>query len=204
MGLLHFTGMEDGIGRRGRGKAKGVGFWARRGGLGGVNRRIVEGLCGLIEGLCGLVEGLCKGRKRGKLLILHGPRGFLPAETAKSCRFLKKTARSVPMGNWTHSDVYSHSTVFGRNSVPDRAMYLRVTAQRSQVSEMRPGATGTDTVRRTLSVGSVGSATGSGLPGEVGKREWSGISENLPHGPLRGSKMTGARRSRPEFPADLR
>src|ERR1700733_15740438 len=40
--------------------------------------------------------------------------------------------------------------------------------------------------------------------GEGGKREWRGINGNLPHGPLRGSKMTGARRSRPEFPADLR
>jgi hypothetical protein len=40
--------------------------------------------------------------------------------------------------------------------------------------------------------------------GEGGKREWRGINGNLPHGPLRGSKMTGARRSRPELPADLR
>src|ERR1700733_10220540 len=40
--------------------------------------------------------------------------------------------------------------------------------------------------------------------GEGGKRECRSINVNLPHGPLRGSKMTGARRSRSEFPADLR
>ena len=50
------------------------------------------------------------------------------------------------------------------------------------------------------------SQAGLGLDhaGEGGKRDWRGINGNLPHGPLLGAKMTGAGRSRSEFPADLR
>jgi hypothetical protein len=69
VGLLHFTGLEGGISGEREEKPKG-GFRGRRGGLGGVNRRIVEGLYGIVdglyeivEGLCGIVEGLCKGWK---------------------------------------------------------------------------------------------------------------------------------------------
>ncbi len=37
-----------------------------------------------------------QGLEVAKLLILHGLGGFSTVETGKSCRLLKKTARSVP------------------------------------------------------------------------------------------------------------
>jgi hypothetical protein len=42
VGLLHFTRLEGGIGRESEEKPKGEDFGARAGGLGGVNRQMVE------------------------------------------------------------------------------------------------------------------------------------------------------------------
>ena len=81
--LLHFTRLEGGQPERDEEKSKGVLVGARRGGLGGVNRRILEGLCRVVEGLCSVVEGLCRGGNEAKLLILCGPVGFLPARRGK-------------------------------------------------------------------------------------------------------------------------
>ena len=113
MGLLHFTRLEGGVVRGSQEKAKGRDFGGRAGASGGLKSQIVEGLCSVVEGLCRIVEGLCKGGKCAKLLILHGPGGFFVREAEEKLPVVKKTARSVPKRNSTHSGVYNHSTVFG-------------------------------------------------------------------------------------------
>jgi hypothetical protein len=60
VGLLHFTRLEGGIGRRESGKGKGRDFGVGAGVSGGVKSQIVEGLCSVVEGLCRIVEGLCR------------------------------------------------------------------------------------------------------------------------------------------------
>jgi hypothetical protein len=52
--------MESAIAGASGEKPKGVLLGARIGGLEGVNRQIVEGLCSVVEGLYGIVEGLCR------------------------------------------------------------------------------------------------------------------------------------------------